>query len=203
MSRSARLTAAAVCCALLAGWLTYRYTGSVAPDPASATVVVTSRELAAGSRISEAQMTALAVRRIPRTYLPTGAITDPAEAAGRRVALALPAGSYLTDAALTGGGALGRAGRLRAGERALTVDTVVAPAADELAAGDRVDLFASGIGGGQATDELITGAELLGIEPGADSGRARATLRLSAEQVSAVIRADVFARELRAVKVPE
>ncbi|MFT4048666.1 MAG: SAF domain-containing protein [Solirubrobacterales bacterium] len=201
MSPQARTLAAAGICAALAGWLTFSYTGRAARGDGPATaVVVTTRAVSAGDRFDDAALATLAVRLLPRRFAPAGALGDPAEAAGTRAIADLPAGSYVTAALLAGTDSSSRAAKLRPGERALTVDVLVSPAGDQLAAGDRVDLFASGFGGGQATNEVLAGAEVLAAQEGAQ-GRSFATLRLAAAQVGPVIRADVFARELRAVVV--
>jgi hypothetical protein len=109
------------------------------------------------------------------------------------------AGAYLTRGVLSGGEQPEGRFKLRANERALSVDVVVAPAGEQLSAGDRIDLYASGYGGNQRTEALISGAEVLDSNAGTQQDRARATIRLSSDQVAAVVRADVFAHELRAV----
>lgn len=201
MSAHARFGLAAAICALAAASLTFGYSGrSERAGGPPISVVVAPQGLKAGEAIDEASA-ALATRRIPSGYAPPDALTDPVEAAGARVVAPVAAGGYVTQSVL-GGGDSGGAFKLRAGERALTVDAVVSPSGSTLEAGDRIDLFASGFGGDQRTTELISGAEVLAAEEGAQAGRARATLRLLSSQVAPVIRADVFAHELRAVVRP-
>lgn len=203
MSSHARLALAAAACALLAGWLTFNYAAKAdRRDGPRVTVLVAARELKAGSAVDEAVAGALESRSVPARFAPPDALTDPADAIGARVVGDLAAGSYVTRSALAGGSADAPAFRLRTGERAVTVDVTVSPAGSLLAAGDRVDLFASGFGGDEHTTELLDGAEVLQADESGDSGRSRATLRLAAAQVAPVIRADVFAHELRAVARP-
>jgi hypothetical protein len=103
---------------------------------------------------------------------------------------------------LGGGGQTESRFKLRPAERALTVDVVVSPTGQTHAAGNRIDLYASGFGGDQRTETLIAGAEVLAVAEGPQADRARATVRLASTQVAAVVRADVFAHELRAVLRP-
>jgi hypothetical protein len=63
-------------------------------------------------------------------------------------------------------------------------------------------LLSSGVGGANQTSLLLSGAEVLAIDAAARGDQARITLRTTAEQAIALIRADVFARELRAVMWP-
>lgn len=200
MSRATRFGAAALACAAAAGWLSFDYTGRAerqAGPPRAVLVALRPLEAGAGA---DAIAASTALRSVPAAYAPSDAIGDPADAAGSLVT-ALPAGAYLTRSALSGAQA-GGGFRLRPGERAVTVDAVVSPAGRELAPGARVDIYASGFGGDERTVEVVAAAELLAVEDGSAAGRVRATLRLASAQVPAVVRADVFARELRAVARP-
>ncbi|MGH2907332.1 MAG: hypothetical protein ACRDKI_11270 [Solirubrobacterales bacterium] len=86
--------------------------------------------------------------------------------------------------------------RLRRGERAVTVDARLDPAGAEARSGDTIDLVASGGDGDQDSRLLLAGAEVL-------QGTTRSlTLRVRSDQIAAVISADVFARELRAIIRP-
>jgi pilus assembly protein CpaB len=201
VSRSARFAIAAVVCALLAGWLTLDYTGRAKQSTGPlGSVVVASGPLERGEQLGpEAQ---LGLRRVPLRFAPPDALSDPAEAIGERLLVAIPTGGFITRSALSGANATDDRFKLRAGERALTVDVVVSPTGETLAAGDRVDLFASGFGGDQQTVALIAGAEVLDVAEGGAPERERPTLRLAGSQVAAVVRADVFAHELRAVLRP-
>lgn len=144
----------------------------------------------------------LALRAVPDRFVPPDALSDPAEAIGERLQAAIPAGAFVTRSILSGADESAGRFKLRRTERAITVEAVVSPVGEVLSAGDRVDLLASGFGGDQSTLSLIAGAEVLDVAEGSAAGRARPTLRLASDQVAAVVRADVFAHELRAVVRP-
>lgn len=203
MSAHVRFAIAAAVCAIAAAWLTFGYAGRAEKrDGPSVSVLVAPGGLEAGAAIDEAAAAALTTREVPARFAPPDAIGDPVDAVGAHVLAPVAAGGFVTRSVLSGG-ADGQSGyKLRASERALTVEVIVSPQGSTLAAGDRVDLFASGFGGDQRTTELITGAEVLSAEDSAQSSRTRATVRLADSQVAAVIRADVFAHELRAVARP-
>jgi Flp pilus assembly protein CpaB len=203
MNRASRFAIAAAGCALLAGWMTYSYTGSATKgDGPSRGVLATVRPLQRGDLIRAEDLSAFEQRSMPEQFAPPDALELPEDAAGKRVQVDLPAGALLTSALLAGGEVAGGAIALRKGERAVSVDVVVSPTGRELAAGDRVDLYASGYGGDQRTEQLIAGAEVLALEAGQSPSRQRATIRLASAQVAPVVRADVFAHELRAVLTP-
>jgi Flp pilus assembly protein CpaB len=161
-------------------------------------VVLSPAELAAGSRIDEEVGAGLRVERVPDRFAPPDAVGDPTELVGTRLLVDLPAGAAVTRSAVSSSES-GGAYRLRRGERAVSVAARLSPAGREAAVGDQVDLFASGVGGSQRTRSLIAGAEVLAVEDGATAGKTQLTLRLATTQVTAVVQADVFARELRAV----
>lgn len=144
----------------------------------------------------------LAVRTVPERFAPPDALSDPADAIGERLQIAIPAGAFVTRSMLSGADQSAGRFKLRRSERAITVEAVVSPGGEALSAGDRVDLLASGFGGDQSTVSLIAGAEVLDVAESSPAGRARPTLRLASNQVAAVVRADVFADELRAVLRP-
>lgn len=163
-------------------------------------VLVAAAPLERGAELGEGAQ--LVLRAVPDRFAPPDAVSDPADALGERLETAIPAGAFVTRSIL--GGAAESTGRfkLRRTERAITVEAVISPGGETLSAGDRVDLLASGFGGDQSTVSLISGAEVLDVAEGSAEGRARPTLRLASDQVVAVVRADVFARELRAVLRP-
>jgi Flp pilus assembly protein CpaB len=203
MNRASKFAVAAAGCALLAGWMTYSYTGSAAKgDGPSRGVLATARPLQRGELIRAEDLSAFEQRSIPERFAPPDALELPEDAAGKRAQVDLPAGALLTSALLAGGEGADAGIALRKGERAVSVEVVVSPAGRELAAGDRVDLYASGYGGDQRTEQLIAGAEVLALDDGPSTGRPRATIRLANAQVAPVVRADVFAHELRAVLTP-
>jgi Flp pilus assembly protein CpaB len=203
MTRERRFAIAAVVFALLAALLTYRaasasdnQTGRLIP------VVVAGEALKPGHALSEADAARFGQRQLPADAAPPDALSDPLDAIGRRPAIELPPGSLLTEAMFIGSGETGAKFRLRGGERALSLDVVVSPAGEQLVAGARVDLFASGLGGDQHTRALIAGAEVLRVQEGRNEAHPTITVRLATAQVASAIRADVFARELRAVLLP-
>jgi hypothetical protein len=139
---------------------------------------------------------------VPARFAPPDVLSDPGDAFGERLQVAIPTGGFVTRSALSGGSESGGRFKLRADERALTIEVVVSPIGETLAAGNRLDLYASGYGGDQRTSALIAGAEVLDVADGPAPERQRPTLRLASAQVAAVVRADVFAHELRAVLRP-
>jgi pilus assembly protein CpaB len=174
-------------------------------------VVVVRAPLAAGQRIPRR---ALALRRVPARYAPTGAIADPGDAVGRRAAVAIAPGGDLDSALLRvpgeesapAGPPLGR------GERALDVLAVAAPEA--VAAGTRVDVLVTydGRAGSQgATRMVLEGAEVLqsrpasaaeGSEGAAGLPRVLATLRVGVRQAVALAADVAAAREVRLLTRP-
>lgn len=201
MSRATRFAVAAAACALLAGWLTLDYTGRADQQTGPMrSVLVAAAPFERGAELgADAQ---LALRAVPDRFVPPDALSDPAEAIGERLQAAIPAGAFVTRSILSGADESAGRFKLRRTERAITVEAVVSPVGEVLSAGDRVDLLASGFGGDQSTLSLIAGAEVLDVAEGSAAGRARPTLRLASDQVAAVVRADVFAHELRAVVRP-
>lgn len=100
MSRRARALAfliAALICAVLAATVAGRYRSRLeARYGPLRPVVVATLKLAAGEPIDvERAQAALAVRRVPASFVPPGALTRPADALGRAPAAAVPPGSYV------------------------------------------------------------------------------------------------------------
>lgn len=201
MSRAARFAVAAAVCALLAGWLTLDYTGRANRQSGPMrSVLVAAAPFERGAELgADAE---LAIRSVPDRFVPPDALSDPADAIGERLQAAIPAGAFVTRSILSAAGEPDSRFKLRSSERAISVEAVVSPAGAMLSAGDQIDLLASGFGGDQRTVALIDGAEVLDVAEGSAAGRARPTLRLASDQVAAVVRADVFAHELRAVVRP-
>lgn len=203
MSRDRRFMLAAVACASAAALVTFFYTGRVAEGERASTPVLTSlAPIGEGDVLGERGAAPLAVRRVPGGSAPPDVLSDAVDAAGLRARVDLPAGSFLTRSVLSGAEDAADFS-LRRGERAVTLEATRSPGERELASGSRVDLFVSGLGAGQRTRALITGAEVLAVDESASRAKPRLTLRLRFGQVAAAVRADVFAREVRAVNVPE
>lgn len=170
-------------------------------------VPVAVAPIARGTRIDDALLAeAVADRSIPRSFVPAGTVKSTQDLLGAVAAVDIPRGAYLTAADVSPSGNVGGAGfKLRRGERAVTVDALVAPDGADPSPGGRIDLLASGIGGGSSTELVIARAEVLATGDANGEGVAshrRITLRVAAAQAAAVVRADTFAKEVRAVAVP-
>ncbi len=175
-------------------------------------VVVARRPLAAGERIVRG---ALALRLVPARYAPAGALADPADAVGRRAAVAVAAGADLEPDLLAVPGADARdppAPALRRGERSLELVAVAAP--DAVVPGARVDVLVTydgRDGAPGATRLALSDAEVLSVRPApaaegaqAASGlpRVRAGLRVSVRQAVALTAAAATAAEVRLLARP-
>lgn len=201
ITRERRLLLLALICALAAGLLTFRQAQGRAGGPPQVDVLVSRSDLAAGAELTEERLGELELRRLPAASRPPDALSDPLDALGRSPRIDLPAGSLITQSVLSG--APGEAEtQLRRGERAIVVEALVQPEAEALEPGRRVDLLASGLGGSQQSVRVLNAAEVLAMSEGEGQKR-RLTLRLASAQAARVVEADVFARELRALIVPE
>jgi hypothetical protein len=198
------LAIAAVICGIAAAALTFALSRPTASAGGAAVPVVeATAALRRGEAITpEAASAGLVVREVPGKWAPIDALADVEDAVGARPVVDLAPGMTVTRSLVPTGGPRGEGFRLRAGERAVTVDVTVSPRSHQLVQSDRVDLLASGLGGDDRTIVQVAGAEVLAVEDGAAPPRVNATLRLAASQASGVVRADVFARELRAVLLP-
>ena len=156
-------------------------------------VLVARHPLAADARLHPG---VLAVRRVPARYAPAGAYRSPAEVAGLRAAVAIPAGTDLGPA-------------LRDGERVAQI--VAIGSARALGPGAHVDVLVTrdGPGGGGAagsTTLALEDVEVLaaagapsGAATSADAGLPRVALelRVSVRQAVYLAAAQSFAREVR------
>ncbi len=173
-------------------------------------LVVARHELPAHSRLAPRD---LAVREVPRRFVPRDALAAPAEAAGARIAVPLPAGGYVTAGALEGPR---RRGGLPSGQRAVEVSVAGGePLADGAAPGTRVDVLVSTEphSGEGRTFLALQDVELLSMRPGAGPGPADegdgkasaaaiATLRVTLRQAVYITAAENFAREVRLLPRP-
>jgi Flp pilus assembly protein CpaB len=210
VSRRARALAflvAALICALLAATIAGRYRsrlegryGPLRP------VVVATTELAAGQPIGgEQAQAALAVRRVPASFIPPGALTRPADALGRAPGATIPAGSYVLGAQLVvphaeepkaPGVGLG----LRpvevavAGAEALTVGEATPE-------GQHVDVVVSrqaGLGRSARAYIAASAVKLLALAAPASPGEPwSATLAVTEQQALSLIAAQSAGREIR------
>jgi pilus assembly protein CpaB len=210
VSRRARALAflvAALICAVLAATVAGRYRSRLDAryGPLRPVVVATS-ELAAGELIGiQRAQAALAVRRVPASFVPPGALTQPADAVGRSPAAAIPAGSYILGAQLAiphpkephPAGALAGLRPVQvavAGAEALTIGG----AAPE---GRPVDVVVSRQGGlGRSASARIaaTAVRLLALAAPAAPGETwNATLAVTEQQALSLIAAQSAGREIR------
>ena len=171
-------------------------------------VVVTSAPLERGTAIGRRVAgESLAERRVPASFVPPDALGNPEEGLGRKLATALPAGSYLTAAALAAPRPEGAPG---AGPpRGTTPVEITVTGAGALAStrlSSRVDVVVSGDSapgpGAGRTYVAASGVPLLGLsearaEPGLESDRWLATLALTRQQALRLIRADSVGAQVR------
>lgn len=186
----------------LAAWLVFDYTrssGSI--DGARRAVLVAATPISSGRVLSEDDLPQLVRQRIvPEAYVPADAVNSETELVGTRIAVDVSEGAYITGALLVGDDEDERY-RLRRNERAVSIDVRTAPDGAELIAGSIIDLIASGFDGAPQSEIVLRDVEVLqSVESTAEAADARLTVRVAVAQVAAVVRADVFARELRAVK---
>ena len=188
-------------------------------------VVVAARDIAPGTTLRERD---LAVREVPRRFVPPDALGSPADAAGLPLAAPLAGGSYVTTASIgpVGGGEATAAGAtpraLRRGERAVEVAVAGGAALSSVASpGSRVDVLVStepGTAPG-ASFLALENVELLELggggsevaAPAGDAGPAaaaepgtttNATLRVTVRQAVYLTAAQNFAREVRLLPRP-
>jgi Flp pilus assembly protein CpaB len=183
-------------------------------------VLVAARDIRAGARI---RREALALREVPTRFVPPDALASAAGVVGTRAGAAVVAGAYVTPSVLERPDDEQRAGgRLRRGERAVTVEVAGLAGVTGLAPGARVDVLVStepGADGGR-TLVALAGAELLALTPGGGYGAggldsapeepaagagepvALATLRVTLRQAVYLTQADNFAREIRLLARP-
>jgi pilus assembly protein CpaB len=172
-------------------------------------VVVARTAIAAGARIGRA---ALAVRLVPARYAPRAVFAAPAEVAGARAGVAIPAGADLGPAVLETGRP-GPAGALVGAPQGERIARIVAVgAAAELPAGSRTDILVTrDVPDGRAlTHVAMRDVEVVGATPataipegsGAGLPRVALALRVTVRQAVYLAQAQSDARELRALPRP-
>jgi pilus assembly protein CpaB len=161
-------------------------------------VVVAARELAAGRRLTEAD---LALRRVPARYAPPGDGLGSAALLGERLAVPVPAGGQVTPFQLETD-RLPATAELERGERA--VDVVAAAAPDAVVPGARVDVVVTREHGeGRGAAELaLEDVAVLAARPALaaeenQAPRVAATVRVTLRQAVYLAAAQAFAREIR------
>lgn len=220
-----RTTALAIFVALVAGtiaaWLVRDFMSSVRDrDGSPVAIAVALTPIARGARVDDKLLVAAVGRRlVPRAFVPKGAVRAGEDLLGSIAAVDLPQGAYLTAADFSAVESAGGTGfNLRRGERAVSVNALVAPDGADPSPGRQADLLASGIGGGSSTTLVLAGAEILAVadasveqsealdgDDSSDGGgvpHQRITLRVSQAQAPSVVRADAFAKELRVLMLP-
>jgi Flp pilus assembly protein CpaB len=198
---------AALVCAALAATVAGRYRSRVEAryGPLRPVVVATS-ELPAGEPIGvERAGAALAVRRVPASFVPPGALVRTADALGRAPGATIPAGSYVLGAQL----AVPKSDPPRApgvGQGLRPVQVAVAGAealtvGGEAPEGSRVDVVVSrqaGLGRSARAHIAATAVRLLALQgPGGPGESWSATLAVTEQQALALIGAQSAGREIR------
>jgi Flp pilus assembly protein CpaB len=215
VSRRARALAfliAALVCAVLAATVAGRYRSRLeARYGPLRPVVVAASKLAAGEPIGvELAQSALAVRRVPASFIPPGALARTADALGRAPGTTIPAGSYVLGAQLV----LPRSKEPRepgvglglrplqvavAGAEALTVEGT-APE------GRRVDVVVSrqaGLGRSARAHIAASAVKLLALAAPGEPGESwSATLAVTEQQALSLIAAQSGGREIRLLPRP-
>ncbi len=198
---------AALVCALLAAIVAGRYRSRVEAryGPLRA-VVVSTAELPAGQPIApERVASALAVRRVPASFVPPGALLHPADALGRAPGAVIPSGSYVLDAQLVVPHAdVPRAPGVGQGLRPVEVSVAGAEALTIGSAspeGSRVDVVVArqaGLGRSASARIAATGVKLLALQSPASPGEGwSATLAVTEQQALSLIGAQSAGREIR------
>lgn len=215
MSRRTRAVAfliAALACAALAATVAARYRSSAqARYGTLQPVLVATADLPPGEVIVPAQAShSLAVRRVPASFVPPGALRRPQDALGQAPSAAIPAGAYVLGAQL----AVPSAGPppVPATARGLRPVQVGVGGAEALViggadpAGSRVDVVVaqqSGLGNKARTFVAASAVELLALRAPQGSGEGwSATLAVSREQALALIAAEAGGREIRLLPRP-
>jgi Flp pilus assembly protein CpaB len=154
--------------------------GTASPPTArTVTQVVVLEALSAGDRLSA---DALGVLRVPARYAGAGAVSDPTAAIGRRLAVALPAGTFLMQPELAS------TDRLDTGrDVAVRLDDAAGLPAGDIA-GAHADVYL--VAPGRDSVPTIVLSNVLVVRAGRSGGTAAATLRLPASAVATIIGAD-------------
>jgi Flp pilus assembly protein CpaB len=214
VSRRARALAfllAALVCAGLAVAVAGRYRAGVdARFGPLRPVVVAASELPAGRPLGPKEIrTALAVRRVPSSFVPGPALRRPADALGRSPAATIPAGAYVLAAQLVVPQPEARTPGIGGGLRPVQVAVTGAEAltvAGGPPEGSRVDVVVSeqsGLGRRGRTFIAASGVRLLALAgPGGPGQGWSATLALTRPQALELIAAETAAREIRLLPRP-
>jgi hypothetical protein len=176
-------------------------------------VAVVTETLGRGEKLDRRMLArAVEVREVPVRFTPPDALADPAAAAGRRLLVAVPAGSYLVASVLRVPGP-GRNAGTTLGAHLQPIEITVTGAGALASTGDpagvRVDVVVAGepVTGGRARVRVAaSGVRLISLRPadpeeatsaGGDSWNA--TLALRRREALRLIEAENFAREVRLI----
>jgi Flp pilus assembly protein CpaB len=213
-------SAAAVCAGLAAGATQGDSPGVAAQGGELREVVVAARPLEARAPLRAKSLAdAVEVRRVPASFLPPDALSTPEQAAGRRPAVTIPAGSYVVASDFTAPGpkperqpvAAADPGR-RAVEITVSGAGALASASAQARSVDVVVTSEPGPGGGTGRTYVAAPAvELLDLRaadeaagtdvaPGPATDAWIATLALTRPQALRLIQAESFARSIRLIE---
>ena len=169
-------------------------------------VVVAPSGLHAGERV---RAVGIALRQVPERFAPPDALGAPEQALGRRIAVAVAPGGYLTEAAFAGRGGGDRAvAPLARGQRSVEIAVAGGDALGGAEPGTRVDVLVTteSRSGSGRTFLALQDVELLAVRAAPDGrsqdgaaahASAMATLRLNLRQAVYLTAAESFAREIR------
>jgi pilus assembly protein CpaB len=164
-------------------------------------VVVAREPLDAGSRLTPRQV---GVRLVPARYVPAATFTRPAEIAGLRTTVRVPAGADLIAGMVDDGTGPEAGAPVKDGER---VAEIVAAGSPQLVRpGVRVDVIVTrgGTSGDGRSELALEDVEVLAASPAGEDQRAgeggsrvAASLRVTVRQAVFLAAAQSFAREIR------
>jgi Flp pilus assembly protein CpaB len=209
-TRAAAFAVGAFACAGLSAAVAGSSQGPEAGFGSLRTVVVTSAPLERGTAIGRKEAReAFAQRQVPETFVPPDAVGIPEEALGRRLAVSLPAGSYVTATAFKAPSATGgpRGGPPKGTTPVeITVTGAGALAASRTDQGDEVDVVVSGDSAPgpsagrtyvAASDVALLALREARAETGLDAERWIATLALTRDEALRLIRAESVGAQVR------
>jgi Flp pilus assembly protein CpaB len=213
-------SAAAVCAGLAAGATQGGSAEIAAQGGELREVLVAARPLEARAPLhAKALAEAVEVRRVPASFLPPDALSAPEQAAGRRPAVTIPAGSYVVGSAFTTPSARPERAAIPTAEPGRRAVEITVSGAGALASGSSrvrsVDVIVTtepGPGGGSGRTYVAAPAvELLDLRaadevagtdvaPGPATDAWVATLALTRPQALRLIQAESFARSIRLIE---
>jgi Flp pilus assembly protein CpaB len=214
--RALGFAASAGVCAAIAAAAAGGGSGAAAQYGALREVAVAARPLPARRELDRKSVErSVEIRRVPEAFVPPDALANPAQALGRRPAIAIPAGGYLLSSQFDAPQPQRPSiGSNLAADRQPVELAVAGAAALAGRPGGRVDVVVTteaGAGGGDGRTyvaaegvrllDLVAAAEGEGADPLAAAGAGSwiATLALTRRQALRLIHAQSFAREVRLI----